>query len=108
MPGRTLLIVILLAALAPRAGAQDSKPEIWGKTILRQPFDTEPFREVRVPAWVEDLTGVGYTLSVMDREQRQRAAAAGVTLSEVGFVDPLYVYYDSKYLSRRNPHVPPD
>jgi hypothetical protein len=29
-----------------------------------------------------------------------------VTLSEFGFVDPLYAYYDSKLLLKRSPHVP--
>ena len=27
---------------------------------------------------------------------------------EVGFVDPLYAYYDSKLLKRRSPHIPLD
>ena len=32
----------------------------------------------------------------------------GVTISEMGFVDPFYAYYDSKLLKRRSPHVPLD
>ncbi|MDP1796473.1 MAG: ThuA domain-containing protein, partial [Planctomycetaceae bacterium] len=39
-------------------------------------------------------------------EQRQRAVQHGVTLSEMGFVDPFYAYYDSQLLKRRSPHVP--
>jgi hypothetical protein len=91
------------------AAAADAKePDIWGPAILPQPFEKGPFREVKVPAWVWDTTGVGYTLSVMSSAQRKEAAAAGVTISEVGFVDPFYAYYDSKLLKRRSPHVPPD
>ncbi|HUG19734.1 MAG TPA: ThuA domain-containing protein [Planctomycetaceae bacterium] len=44
----------------------------------------------------------------MNSEQRAEAAAHGVTLSEMGFVDPFYAYYDSKLLKRRSPHVPPE
>lgn len=94
----------------PPAGAAEGekRPDIWGRTILSQPFDKQPFREVKVPGWVQETTGVGYTLSVMNSEQRKAAAEAGVTISEVGFVDPLYAYYDSKLLKRRSPHVPTD
>lgn len=85
-----------------------SPPDIWGRQILAQPFDKEPFREIRVPAWVQDTIGCGYTLSVMDAAARERAAAHGVRISEMGFVDPFYAYYDSKLLERRSPHVPLD
>ena len=82
-------------------------PEIWGKVIMKQPFDTELFRQIRVPAWVQETTGCGYTLSAMDSKARAAAAAHGVTISELGFVDPFYAYYDSKLLKKRSPHVPP-
>ncbi|WP_246524723.1 alpha-amylase family protein [Gemmata palustris] len=95
-----------LLPLAP--ATEDAKPDIWGRTILPQPFEKGPFREVKVPAWVQDSTGAGYTLSVMSSAQRKDAADAGVTISEMGFVDPFYAYYDSKLLKRRNPHVAPD
>src|SRR4029453_9951068 len=104
LPSLTFLAALL--ASVP-AWPQGTAPDIWGRTILKQPFDKEPFREVRVPAWVEETLGVGYTLSGMTFEQRQRAAEAGVTLSEIGFVDPFYAYYDSKLLAKRSPHVPP-
>ncbi len=48
------------------------------------------------------------TLSAISTEQRERAASAGVSLSELGFVDPFYAYYDSALLQRRSPHVPLD
>jgi Beta-galactosidase trimerisation domain len=85
-----------------------AEPDIWGRTILPQPHDKQPFHEVKIPAWVRELTGVGYTLSVMNSADRAAAAKLGVTLSEVGFVDPFYAYYDSKLLKRRSPHVPLD
>lgn len=103
---RVLLAYFLSALWLPQLQALDNPNAIWGKTILKQPHDKEPFREVRVPAWVEETLGVGYTLSGMNFEQRKRAAEAGVTISEIGFVDPFYAYYDSKFLAKRSPHVP--
>jgi len=82
--------------------------DIWGEPVLKQPFDKEPFRPIKVPAWVQDTIGCGYTLSVMDSKARAAAAKHGVTISEMGFVDPFYAYYDSKLLKRRSPHVPLD
>ncbi|MBN1341397.1 MAG: hypothetical protein JXQ73_01890 [Phycisphaerae bacterium] len=73
---------------------------------MPQPFDKGPFREIRIPGWVQETVGVGYTLSGMSTAQREAAAAAGVTISEMGFVDPYYPYYDSKLLHKRSPHVP--
>jgi hypothetical protein len=93
------------ASLMPTA---DAKPDIWDDPLPPQPFDQVPFRPVKVPAWVRDTLGVGYTLSVMSSADRQAAAGMGVTISEVGFVDPFYAYYDSKLLKRRSPHVPVD
>ncbi len=66
-----------------------------------------PFTPVRVPEWVEDTIGAGYTLSAMSTAARTEAARYGVTLSEVNFVDPFFAYYDSKLLRRRSPHIPP-
>jgi hypothetical protein len=74
--------------------------------ILPQPHDKGPFHEIRVPEWAQDTTGVGYTLSVMNSTERKVAAELGATISEVGFVDPFFAYYDSKLLKRRSPHVP--
>ena len=63
-------------------------------------------RAHRVTDWVQDTVGCGYTFSGMDTKARTAAAKHGVTLSEMGFVDPFYAYYDSKLLKRRSPHVP--
>ena len=99
-----LTCLAITTAWAGRAWGQE--PGIWGEVIMRQPFDAAPFRQVRVPAWVQETTGCGYTLSGMDSKARAAAAAHGVTISEMGFVDPFYPYYDSKLLKRRSPHVP--
>jgi hypothetical protein len=116
---RVAILPLILAASAydfagadendRRSSATSSAPaSIWGDLIMPQPYDKEPFHEIRVPEWVEQTIGCGYTLSGMDTQQRTRAAAAGVRLSEMGFVDPFYAYYDSKLLKKRSPHVPPD
>src|SRR4051794_3386586 len=73
----------LTPGLTPGA-RQEKQPDIWGRVILPQPHDTQPFREVKIPAWVQELTGVGYTLSVMNSADRAAAAKLGVTLSEIG------------------------
>lgn len=106
-PIALLLLSGLLALSAPGA-AQRPERGIWDAPILKQPFDHAEFRAVRVPEWVQETLGAGYTLSRMDTKGRAAAAAHGVTLSELGFVDPFYAYYDSKLLKRRSPHVPPD
>jgi hypothetical protein len=108
MDRRTALKVLAGSLLAgPDARADEPmKADLWGDPILKQPFDRDAFRPINIPAWVEDTVGCGYTLSVMDGKARAAAAAHGVTLSELGFVDPFYAYYDSKLLKRRSPHVP--
>jgi hypothetical protein len=88
--------------------AQPKADDIWGRVIMAQPFDKAPFHEIKIPAWVESTVGCGYTLSVMDSPSRAKAAAHGVSISEMGFVDPFYAYYDSKLLKKRSPHVPLD
>jgi len=96
----------IVGAALGTAGVNAAEPEVWDRTIMAQPFDTGPFRQVKIPAWVQGTIGCGYTLSVMDTAARAKAAAHGVTISEMGFVDPFYAYYDSKLLKRRSPHVP--
>src|SRR5579885_1329142 len=96
---------MLLVVLAEPAAAQDDV-SLWDGEVLSQPFDKMPFHRIRVPAWLDETLGCGYTLSVMDAAGREAAAQHGVTLSEIGFVDPFYAYYDSHLLKRRSPHVP--
>jgi hypothetical protein len=102
------LMVFWLGLIAAPCFAQEKERTIWGETIMKQPFDKRPFREIAIPEWVQETVGCGYTLSAMDGKARARAAAHGVTLSEIGFVDPFYAYYDSKLLKKRSPHVPLD
>ncbi len=103
-----LLIFVFLSNGQPGHRVFADEPSaIWGQTIAAQPFDSQSFREVQIPEWLHDIPGCGYTLSVMSSEQRAEAARHGVRLSEMGFVDPFYAYYDSKLLKRRNPHVVP-
>jgi hypothetical protein len=89
---------VLTLLFLPMERAYGAQPEIWDKVIFKQPFDRSPFRQITVPAWVEKTTGCGYTLSGMDSLARAAAVAHGVTISELGFVDPFNAYYDSKLL----------
>ncbi|MDG3002258.1 hypothetical protein [Paludisphaera mucosa] len=100
---RLLAFAVFAAGIVAPTEAQES---IWGPPLPRRPFDVEPFRPILPPRWVQETIGVGYTLSGMDAQGRAEAAGHGVTISEVGFVDPFYAYYDSKLLRRRSPHVP--
>jgi len=100
MTRAALLVLLLAPAAAFGQPVWDSRP------VMPQPFDTKPFHRVRVPGWVQETVGSGYTLSVMDSAARERAAKHGVAISEMGFVDPFFAYYDSKLLKRRSPHVP--
>lgn len=87
------------SAVAPLADLPVAPPPRAGGAL--------PFAPVRIPEWVEETIGCGYTLSAMNTAARTDAARHGVTLSEVNFVDPFFAYYDSKLLRRRSPHVPP-
>ena len=105
---RHFIATTVIAASCPKLGESQSPAidSIWDdQAILPQPFDKEPFRAIKVPQWLRNTLGVGYTLSVMSSEQRDRAAKAGVTISELGFVDPYYAYYNSKLLKRHSPNV---
>lgn len=82
------------------------EPKVWGELVMAQPFEKSPMRQIEIPDWIWETLGAGYTLSGQSSAQRTRAAAAGVTLSELNFVDPFYPYYDSALLHKRSPHVP--
>jgi len=96
----SVVILLLLGA------AEIDDDAIFERPVLAQPFDKEPFRPIRVPKWVQETLGVGYTLSGMDEANRAIARSHGVSISELGFVDPFYAYYESKLLKKRSPHVP--
>ena len=80
-----------------------TSPSIWGKEIMKQPFDKKPFHEVKPPAWLEDITRVTYCFSVIDAATRDKATELGSQMSEMGFVSPYGTLYDSKILLDRNP-----
>jgi len=100
---RTLGVVVLVGFLV--ATAARCQTAIFGEPLPGEPFDRVAFRPVLLPEWVNSTLGAGYTLSGMDSAARERAAKAGVSLSELNFVDPFYPYYDSKLLKKRSPHV---
>jgi Trehalose utilisation len=102
-----LFASLLIICLPLRVVAQ-TPSKVWDREILPQPFDKEPFHQIAIPDWLQDTLGCGYTLSVMSGEDRAKAVSHGVTISEMGFVDPFHAYYDSKLLKRRSPHVPLD
>ncbi|MEI6913693.1 MAG: beta-galactosidase trimerization domain-containing protein [Armatimonadota bacterium] len=100
-----LAALCILAAVFCGEMAVNAAPNIWGKPLMKQPFDKEPLREIQIPQWVQNLSTVTYCFSGMTAEQRERAAKAGAEISEMNFVDPFYTYYDSKILLKRNPGV---
>jgi hypothetical protein len=102
------VLFALLGCAANMSAQTGDSPSIWGRTIAAQPFAKQAFREIRIPDWVQQTTGVGYTLSGQSTDKRERAVKAGVTISELVFVDPFYCYYDSKLLANKSPHVPLD
>src|SRR5207249_1935965 len=85
------ILVLLLSCTIVSIGR--SEDLIWDRTIMPQPFDSQPFRSVRVPQWLEGTVGCGYTLSVMDTAVRMDAVRHGVTISELGFVNPFFACY---------------
>src|SRR5437879_124751 len=86
------LTSLALCLIPGGAQSQTRGPGIWDQRIAPQPFETRPFHAIRIPEWVRATTGCGYTLSVLDHDGRATAVEHGVTISEVGFVDPLYAY----------------
>jgi hypothetical protein len=100
-----LPVAVCALLLCSRSGAQDA--QVWDRVILPQPYDKAPFQQVRIPDWVEDTIGCGYTLSVMDGNARAAAARHGVTISEMGFVNPFFACYESKLIEGRHPDFPP-
>jgi len=100
--------MILAALLSSLSTASVAGSELWGKAVMAEPFEDQPFRPIIPPDWVWDTLGAGYTLSGQDTEARAHAARLGVAISELNVVDPFYPYYDSRLLKRRSPHVPLD
>src|SRR4051812_23645855 len=91
-----LAVAVAIVSTGGTSLAQSPRGDIWDAAVMAQPFDTQPFHRIKIPGWVQETIGCGYTLSGMGSEARAAAAKHGVTLSELGFVDPFYAYYDSK------------
>jgi predicted outer membrane protein len=60
---REVLEETLLADYKEVQGTKQAMKFTTRRDGMPQPFDKGPFREVKLPAWVQDTTGVGYTLS---------------------------------------------
>ncbi len=103
-----LVLSVLTSAVWGQTRPPRAAPTLWGKTLPAQPFDTQPFREVALPDWLEETTRVTYCFSVMSAAMRDRATQAGSQVSEMGFVSPFYANYPSDILKKRDPNLPAD
>lgn len=102
-----LPLVICVLLLCPVPCRAQSDDPVWDRQVMSQPFDAGPFHQVRIPEWLQETVGCGYTLSVMDAAARASAAEHGVTISEMGFVNPFFACYDSALIKNRHPDFPP-
>lgn len=88
---------ILVAGLAlAAAGQAASAQQIWGKATMKQPFDKEPFREVRIPDWLNETTR--FVHGIAETDSWDEAAKAGAQMTEVFFGDARGAKYPSKLL----------
>lgn len=103
-----IAIAAVLLACSGLAHGQSAANTSWDSPLPVEMADTAPFREVRIPPWVEEMTRLTYCFSVSDAAARDRAERAGSEMSEMGFVNPIYVNYESKCLHKRDPGLPSD
>jgi hypothetical protein len=103
----TLPVLVVGLLLSTPLQLLNAQQPVFERTIMSQPFDAEPFQQVRVPEWLQSTLGCGYTLSVMDKTAREAAVKHGVTISEMGFVNPFFACYESELLKGRSPEFPP-
>ena len=99
-----LTFPVMLALLLLLPGT--ARAEIWGSPVMKQQFDKTPFREIKIPSWLEDITTNLY--GTFATGEFDLAGQLGVQMAEISFVDPVHVNYDSKLLHNRNPDVPAD
>ena len=86
---------VLLAALFPASLiGGEAEDDFWGPATPRLPFDEKPFRPIRIPAWLEDITRYAY----MQPEDYSAAAVAGAQMTEIAFGGTRYVHYRSRLL----------
>lgn len=80
-------------------------PSIWERTLMRERFDSEPFRTIRLPEWMENITALVFGpdpgSGIVDSESARAAAAAGAQMSQVFLGDFEYVFYSSKLLPKK-------
>lgn len=101
-------LLILTTTTFGRKQTPKTSPPLWGKAVAAQAFDNQPFHEVALPEWLQEMTRVTYCFSVMDKAGRDRATQAGSQMSEMGFVSPFSVNYPSAILKKHDPNLPPD
>jgi len=71
-PSTAFLLVFLAVTTAVFSQTRPAKPAppLWGKALPAQPFDTQTFREIALPDWLEETTRVTYCYSVMSAAMR--------------------------------------
>ena len=104
--GSFTIAAVALIVCARSATGAEAADGIWGKVIVQGPLDTRPFRAIRPPGWVMDLTTNVYCVSIT--EEFDLAAQLGAQIGELRLVDLVHVNYDSAYLKSRNPDLPAD
>ena len=69
-PSRLAVAALLFGGLPCPLPAAALPVRVWERPVAPQPFEPRPFRPVRVPPWVQETIGVGYTLSGQDERQK--------------------------------------
>lgn len=80
MQFRTLLWLAAVVGVsgkvhAPTIAVADEPPRasIWGRTVAAEPFDKSPFQEIRIPEWLQETVGVGYTIPRATQQPEARS-----------------------------------
>ena len=104
----TTVIVATALGLSSVAIGAPADQGIWEKPLMKQQFDNEPFRPVKVPEWMENTTALVFGpdpgSGIVDPKSAEAAAKAGAQLSQVFLGDFEYLAYNSKILPS-NPKV---
>ena len=108
MPCRASIILYVLFCGTACFAQSPADSKIWGRQISRSRLRKSRSGKSTSPTGLKRLAASVIRYRCNRKPNAQRAVKAGVTISEMGFVDPFYAYYDSKLLKRRNPHVPLD
>lgn len=103
---RHLLLAMLISLATLCMAAPTQAASIWGKEIQKQAFDKKPLHEIVIPDWLQNVPQNTY--SVGAGNVYDQAKAVGAQMTDIFFLDPFSVYYDSKYLKERNQTLPKD